>query len=78
MPSNPINKDTEGAIDSVCIKRVSIKQGWTVVHKKCSFLYLLQMVCLVMRRMVLKEFDQQELKLKVNDLYIVAYRVSLI
>lgn len=33
MPSNPINKDTEGAIDSVCIKRVSIKQGWTVVHK---------------------------------------------
>ena len=36
------------------------------------------MVCLVMRRMVLKEFDQQELKLKVNDLYIVAYRVSLI
>lgn len=78
MPSNPINKDTEGAIDSVCIKWVSIKQGWTVVHKKCSFLYLLQMVCLVMRRMVLKEFDQQELKLKVNDLYIVAYRVSLI
>lgn len=78
MPSNPINKDTEGAIDSVCIKRVSIKQGWTVVHKKCSFRYLLQMVCLVMRRMVLKEFDQQELKLKVNDLYIVAYRVSLI
>ena len=78
MPSNPINKDTEGARDSVCIKRVSIKQGWTVVHKKCSFLYLLQMVCLVMRRMVLKEFDQQELKLKVNDLYIVAYRVSLI
>lgn len=60
MPSNPINKDTEGAIDSVCIKRVSIKQGWTVVHKKSSFLYLLQMVCLVMRRMVLKEFDQQE------------------
>ena len=78
MPSNPINKDTEGARDSVCIKRVSIKQGWTVVHKKCSFLYLLQMVCLVMRRMVLKEFDQQELKRKVNDLYTVAYRVSLI
>ena len=78
MPSNPINKDTEGAIDSVCIKRVCIKQGWTVGHKKCSFLYLLQMVCLVMRRMVLKEFDQQELKLKVNDLCIVAYWVSLI
>ena len=29
-----------------------------------------------MRRMALKEFDQQELKLKVNDLYTVAYRVS--
>ena len=36
------------------------------------------MVCLVMRRMAFKEFDQQELTLKVNDLYIVAYRVSLI
>ena len=29
-----------------------------------------------MRRMALKEFDQQELKLKVNDLYTVAYQVS--
>ena len=26
----------------------------------------------------LKEFDQQELKLKVNDLYIIAYQVTVI